>query len=70
MKDQGYVGILQDNAERLLLNTPKRKAAKLASDQFALNRYKPVIPLTKTMNQEEKRQVCQLYSQEGWDIGK
>lgn len=70
MKDHEYVGILQDNAERLLLNTPKRKVAKLASDQFALNRYKLVIPLNDRMNQEEKVKVSMAYSQDRGDKGK
>lgn len=64
LKDYEYMGLLQDNVEQLLLNTPKRKAAKLASDQFALNRYKPVIPLNDRMNQEEKVKVCMAYSQD------
>lgn len=70
LKDHEYVGILQDNAERLFLNTPKRKMVKLASDQFALNRYKPVIPLNDRMNQEEKVKVCMAYSEDRGDKGK
>lgn len=58
-----YVDILQANAEHIFLNTPKRKAAKLASDQFSLNRYKPVIPLNDRMNHQEKVKVCLSYKQ-------